>query len=325
MKIILPDLRTVSEGDLDLSILEDFGEVIKYPLSKTEELQERLSDADIILCNKTLLNEQTLKMASHLKFIGLFATGYNNVDLEYTNKMGITVSNAGSYSTGAVAQHTFALILNHFNKISKYDEYVKAGKWKTCETFLSFEYTMGELNNKILGIIGFGSIGKSVANIALAFNMKVIVYSRNKEKVLSYISTLKTHNISYGDIDEITKHSDVISIHCPLNSKSEKMVNSSFLSKMKKNAYLINTSRGGVINEEDLYEYLNEEKIAGAALDVLSTEPMAKDCILFNAKNITITPHVAWAPLETRQRLLDIIYDNLKCFLEGKPKNVVKK
>lgn len=329
-KIILPDVKNVTFGDLDMNIFEKFGEVITYSTSKTEDLQERLRDADIILCNKTQLNRDTLKYADRLKYIGLFATGYNNVDLEYTNERGIVVSNAGSYSTDSVAQHTFALILNHFNKISEYSTFTANGEWKKSETFSPFIYKMGELRGKTIGIIGFGSIGKRVAEIARVFGMKVLVYSRNREKVERSINEISgrreimNKEIVSANLEELVSKSDVVTLHCPLNKDSEKMINRELLSRFKKEAYLVNTARGGLVDEEALCDALNREMIAGAALDVLNDEPMAEDCKLIGAKNITITPHIAWAPFETRERLLSIVFDNLEGFMCGNPKNVVK-
>lgn len=331
LRIVLPDVKNVTYGDLDLSIFEKYGEVITYPTSKTEELAKRLEGADVILCNKTLLNENTLKNAPNLKYIGLFATGYNNVDLEYTNSKNVVVSNAGSYSTESVAQHTFALILNHYNKINEYSKFTSEGRWIGSETFSPFIYPMGELNNKTIGIIGFGSIGVKVAKIARAFDMNIVAYSRNIERVKETIDRefskedIYNNKIIATDLENLVKVSDIVTLHCPLNNESDKLIDKELLRKFKKGSYLVNTSRGGVINEEDLIEALEEEWLSGAALDVINTEPMSTECKLLNTKNITITPHIAWAPYETRKRLLDIVEENLASFIEGNPKNVVSK
>lgn len=328
MKIVLPDLKTLTDGDLDISVLEQYGEVITYPLSEYAQIGERIADADIVLCNKTPMNIETLKNASKLQYIGLFATGYNNVELNYTNANNITVCNAGSYSTEAVAQHTFALLLNYYGRVREYSSYVSSGQWKHSDIFCSFAYPMQEMADKILGIIGFGSIGQRVAEIALAFRMKVKVYSRNAEKAEQTIKTLFPNAYEAGmimaaDLDNLVSTSDVVTVHCPLNPQSKKMINTDLLKKFKSTAYFINTSRGGVVDEDALYDALEQEWIAGAALDVMQTEPMPKNCRLFGAKNLVITPHVAWAPLETRQRLLDIAVDNLEQYLNGTPKNVI--
>ncbi len=329
MKIVLPDLKTLTEGDLDISILEQYGDVIAYPLTEYEQISERIADADIILCNKTPMSAEILKNAPKLQYIGLFATGYNNVELSYTNAHNITVCNAGSYSTEAVAQHTFALLLNYFGRVREYSDYVSSGQWKRSDIFCSFAYPMQEMADKILGIIGFGSIGQRVAEIALAFRMKVKVYSRNAEKAEQTIKTLFPNACEAGmiqtvDLGNLVSDSDVVSVHCPLNSQSEKMINADLLKKFKTTAYFINTSRGGVVDEDALYDALEQEWIAGAALDVMQAEPMSENCRLFEVKNLVVTPHVAWAPLETRQRLLDIAVDNLEQYLNGTPKNVIR-
>lgn len=331
LRIVLPDVKNVTYGDLDLSVFEKYGEVVMYPTSKTEELAERLKGANVVLCNKTILNEDTLKNAPNLKYIGLFATGYNNVDLEYTNSKNVIVSNAGSYSTESVAQHTFALILNHFNKINEYSKFTSEGRWIASETFSPFIYPMGELCNKTIGIVGFGSIGIKVAKIARAFDMNVIAYSRNLDKVENIINSefskkdIETKKVIASDLKSLVKSSDIVTLHCPLNKESDKLINKELLKEFKKGAFLVNTSRGGVINENDLFVALEEEMISGAAIDVIDTEPMVNECKLLKAKNLTITPHVAWAPYETRKRLLNIVEDNLASFINRKPKNVVSK
>lgn len=315
LKIVIPDCKTVTDGDVSLDCFKDFGDVAAYELSGVSLLPERIKDADIILCNKTPMNEQTLKSAENLKYIGLFATGYNNIDLEYTRSRGITVCNAADYSTDAVAQHTFALILEHYSKVHSYNSFVQKGEWIKSDVFSPFVYRMHELSGKTLGIVGFGSIGRAVAKIALAFNMNVLFYSRSiKNDVGNAVQT---------DLDTLVSNSDIVTVHCPLNSQSAEMFNSELFSKFKKGALFINTSRGGVVNELALKEALENGTLSAAATDVLQTEPMAADCILLGTKNLTITPHVAWAPTETRERLVRIVYDNLKSYLCGKPKNVV--
>lgn len=328
MKIVIPDLKTLTNGDLDISVLDKYGEVVAYPLTSYEEIEGRIAEADVVLCNKTEMNSKTLKNAKTLKYIGLFATGYNNIELEYTNSHGITVCNAGNYSTEAVAQHTFALLLNYYGRIKEYDRYVALGEWKKSDIFSSFSYSMREISEKVLGIIGFGSIGQRVAEIALAFNMKVMVYSRNRKKAENTMKSLfgkafDEDRIQAYDLDTLARQSDVVSVHCPLNLESNQMINANLLGKFKRTAYFINTSRGGVVDEEALFDALEHDCIAGAALDVMQIEPMPKDCKLFGAKNLIITPHVAWAPLETRQRLFDIVVDNLDCYIMGNPKNVI--
>jgi len=314
MKIIVTDAKTISNNEEYFNPLKEFGELKIYPLSTDEEIKERIADADIIVCNKNVFNEDNLKYAKNLKYIGLFATGYNNIDVKYCGANGITVCNAGSYSTDAVAQHTFALILNHYNKISKYNKLVEDEGWIKSDVFSPFVYDMNELAGKTIGLVGYGNIARKVAKIANAFGMRVLAYRRNP---------VEEEGVEFVDFDTIIGKSDVISVHCPLNEQSKEMFNKDVFSKMKSTAYFVNTARGGVMNEADLAEALNEGVIAGAAIDVLTVEPMAADCKLFGAKNITITPHVAWAPVETRERLLGIVCDNIRGFLEGKPQNVV--
>ena len=317
MKIVLTDCATLlSNNDLDLTIFEKYGEVKYYDALFGEELKAAVKDADIILCNKTLINKDVLDCASNLKFIGLFATGYNNIDTVYAKEKGVTVCNAGSYSTSAVAQQTFAYILNHFSAVNRYNDLVKLGGWITAPTFSMLCYPTDELAGKTIGIIGFGSIGKKVSEIAKAFDMNVLCYTRSKKNF---------NGVEFTDLDTLLKTSDIVTAHCPLNDESRLMFNKDAFSKMKKGAYFINTARGGIVEENALAEALNSGHLAGAAVDVLKNEPMTNDCPLKDAKNIIITPHTAWAPLATRERLLDIVTNNIDKFLEGTPINVVNK
>ena len=319
MKIVILDAATLTiNNDIDFSIFDRFGEVKIYDFTKDEEIPERIKDADVILCNKSSMSEKNLSGAKNLKYIGLFATGYNNVDLEYTRKHGITVCNAGSYSTEAVAQHVFAFILHYYNTISRYDEFVKNKGWINTNKFSPF-MEMKELFGKTIGIIGYGSIGQKVAVIANAFGMNVLAYSRSalKEKIQS-------DEVTYAAVDEILEKSDIVTIHCPLNKDSEKMCNKEFFTKMKKDSLFINTSRGGVVNQEDLMWALNNNVIQYAALDVIEKEPMPEDCKLIETKNLVITPHAAWAPLETRERLIKIVSKNVQKWVAGTPINVIE-
>ena len=319
MKIVILDAATLTiNNDIDFSIFDRFGEVKIYDFTKDEEIPERIKDADVILCNKSSMSEKDLSGAKNLKYIGLFATGYNNVDLEYTRKHGITVCNAGSYSTEAVAQHVFAFILHYYNTISRYDEFVKNKGWINTNKFSPF-MEMKELFGKTIGIIGYGSIGQKVAVIANAFGMNVLAYSRSalKEKIQS-------DEVTYAAVDEILGKSDIVTIHCPLNKDSEKMCNKEFFTKMKKDSLFINTSRGGVVNQEDLMWALNNNVIQYAALDVIEKEPMPEDCKLIETKNLVITPHAAWAPLETRERLIKIVSKNLQKWVAATPINVIE-
>jgi len=314
MKIVLTDAQTVIDGLVNADILKKFGEVDINGLLAYEEIADAVSDADIVVCNKTLMNEYTLRYAKKLKYIGLFATGYNNIDIDYCRKNGITVCNAGSYSTNAVAQHTFALILEHYNKVARYNEYVQEGKWKRSPTFSPFVYPLNELAGKTLGIIGLGAIGQAVAKIALAFQMKVLAYNRHEKNI---------EGVEQRSFEEVLKNSDIVSVHCPLNDDSKDMFNSKTFGLMKQGSLFVNTARGGVMVEKDLIDALDSGHLGGACIDTLRVEPMEEDCILMQAKNCIITPHIAWAPVETRKRLMNIVADNIENFLRGTPVNVV--
>ena len=314
MKIVLTDAQTVVDKIVSADVLKEFGEVTQYGLLAYEDVAKAIENADIVVCNKTLLNEYSMRFAKNLKYIGLFATGYNNIDTDYCRKIGVTVCNAGSYSTNAVAQHTFALILEHFNKTAEYNQYVHDGKWKRSPTFSPFVYPLNELYGKTFGIVGMGAIGQAVAKIADAFGMNVIFYNRSQK------------NIPYGtqtDFETLLKESDIISVHCPLNPQSENMFNENSFAKMKQGALFVNTARGGVMSEQALFNALESGHLGGACIDTLKVEPMEENCILMQAKNCIMTPHIAWAPVETRQRLMGIVADNIRNFLNGTPTNVV--
>ncbi len=314
MKIVILDAQTITKGDISLSSLSNLGEVVVYNLTKYEEIDQRIADADAVICNKTVLDSYSLRNAKKLKYIGLFATGYNNIDTKYCNEHSITVCNAGSYSTEAVAQHTFALILEHYSNVGKYSEFCHNGGWQTAQTFSPFVFPLNELSGKTIGIVGFGAIGKKVAQIAQAFSMNVLAYNRSKKEA---------HDVKFVDFDTLLKESDIVTVHCPLNEESENLFNKSAFDKMKQGAFFINTARGGVMNEHDLIEALKSKHLSGAGIDVLSTEPMCESSKLPHTDNLLITPHIAWAPIETRERLIDIVYNNLKSFIDGNPQNVV--
>ena len=314
MKVVILDAKTLTNDDIDFSVFDEFGEVTIYDYTKYNQIAERIKDAEIILCNKSIMNRMTLKDAKNVKYIGLFATGYNNVDIEYTNERNITVCNAGSYSTNAVAQHVFALILEHYNKVGEYNKFVKDGGWIHSEKFSPFK-PMKEMDGRTLGIVGYGSIGKKVAKIAQAFDMKVLAYNRSPKK---------DESVRFVEMDELLEKSDIVSIHCPLNSDSEKMCNKEFFEKMKDGALFINTSRGGVVDEQALIDAVKSKKISGAGLDVVAVEPMEKHEEILDIYNIIITPHSAWAPVETRTRLVEIVKNNIKKWVAGAPVNVIK-
>lgn len=315
MKLLLTDAATLKCGnDLALDAFDSFGETVIYEGISREDLLKIAPGFDIILCNKTVIDRKVMQGAKKLKYIGLFATGFNNIDIPAAKELGITVCNAGSYSTNAVAQQVFAYILSHFTAIGEYDSFVKQGGWITSPVFSVLKFPCDELAGKKIGIIGFGSIGKKVARLALAFDMQVLVYTRTPKQ---------DSTVSFVSLDELLAESDIVTVHCPLNEQSREMFNKATFEKMKKGAFFINTARGGVVVEQELFDALESGRLSGAAVDVLQAEPMSKDCVLLNAPNITITPHTSWAPLSTRQRLLGIVCDNLTAFLNGKPQNVV--
>ncbi len=316
MLITVLDKPTFTVGDINLEKIESLGEVAYHDILSKEEVIKACYNSPIVVCNKTLFDEETLNALPNLKYVGITATGYNNVDLKVAKEKGIVVTNVPGYSTVDVAQHVFAFILHHANKIDVYDNTVKNGDWVKSKTFCYFNYPLFELDGKTLGIIGYGSIGKRVAQIASAFGMKVLVYTRTTPKDCPY---------EIADKETVFSKSDYITLHCPLNEQTKGLINNATLSLMKKSAVLINTSRGPVIDEFALKDALNNNVIAHAYLDVLGVEPMAKDCPLIGVKNLTITPHIAWAPKESRQRLIDIVASNIKAFLENKEQNVVNK
>lgn len=314
MKIVCTDISTVTKGDVDISPLEKFGEVVLYDVTSPEECAERIKDADIVLVNKTVIGKAEMDAAPKLKYIGIFATGYNIIDTKYAAERGIVVSNAGHYSTDSVAQHTFALMLEMFSKVGDYNACVKEGGWKSSKIFTAFTAGTDELCGKTLGIVGYGSIGRAVSKIASAFGMKVIVNTRTPKN---------GEGAEFVSFSELLERSDVISFHCPLTDKTERLFDAEAISKCRDGVYIVNTSRGGVIDETALADALKSGKVAGAGLDVLCTEPMAADCPLYGAPNTVITPHVAWAPLAARKRLIDIVVSNIEAFLAGKPENQV--
>jgi len=315
MKILLTDSATLqSNNDLNLDILANFGELIKYENITRTELLEAAIDADIILCNKTVIDKEVFEVAKNLKYIGLFATGFNNIDIQEAKKRNIPVCNAGSYSTNAVAQQVIGYILMHYTNIPKYNEFVHSGGWKNAEVFSPLVFAGDEVYGKTLGIIGFGSIGKAVKKAAEGLGMRVIVNTR---------TIRHEDDTEFVDLDTLLKSSDVVSLHCPLNAQSADMMNSETFGKMKDGAFFVNTSRGGTVDETALFEALKSGKLSGAAVDVLKNEPMDKTCVLTNAPNLIITPHTSWAPLATRKRLLGIVADNITAFLEGKTQNNV--
>lgn len=317
MKILITDCITVhNNNDVSLEIFKKFGDTAEYDNISRAELLKAVRDTDIILCNKTVIDREVMDNAPNLKYIGLFATGYNNIDIPAAKERGIAVCNAGGYSTNAVAQQVMAYILMHYTKTAEYNDFVHSGKWIDYHVFSPLVFTGDEVYGKTLGIIGYGSIGKAVKKAAEGLGIKVIVSTR---------TVREDDETVFVDRDTLLKESDIISVHCPLNDESRDMMNAEAFAKCKDGAFFINTARGGVVDEYALTDALNSGKLSGAAVDVLKSEPMSPDCPLCKAKNIIITPHTAWAPLATRQRLIGIVADNLSAFLRGETQNNVAK
>ncbi len=317
MKLIITDWQTMCiNNELSYECFERFGEVYAYSLTKPndDDIVRHIGDAEILLCNKTLITENVISQCKNLRYIGVLATGYNNIDMNAAKNAGITVCNAGTYSTDAVAQYVFAQILYHYNKIHLYNEDVKNGGWIKSPAFSYFPFPTHELKTQTIAIIGYGSIGRQVAKIADAFGMNVIINTRTKPVDCPY---------ELVSIQEAFARADVLTVHTPLTAETKGLISRENLALMKSSAFLINTARGAIADESALSEVLKENKIAGAALDVLECEPMSENTPLKELSNCVITPHIAWSPIETRQRLLDITYNNLKSYLEGKPQNVV--
>lgn len=314
MKIVFTDADTVTTGDLSFAPFADHGTLIRFGVTAPDEVIERVCDADIIMCNKTLITADVLDAAPNIRYIGILATGTNNVDLEKAKENGIIVTNVPGYSTDGVVQLVFSFIFELSGNLSKYRASVDAGDWKTSPTFSYFPYPITCIAGKTIGIVGYGAIGSRVAKAADAFGMKVLICSRTKKPDCPY---------PFVDMDTLLRESDIVTLHCPLTPQTNGLMNEEAFGKMKKGAVLINTSRGPVVDEKALREALDCGKLSGAGVDVLQKEPMAEDCPLFGAPNCIITPHIAWAALETRQRLLDIAEKNLAAFLDGKPENVV--
>lgn len=309
-KIVILDGQTL--GELDFNALKEFGDVVYYDTTKADEVVERIKDANIILTNKVVLNEDNLKEAKNLELICETATGFNNIDIVYAKNNNIAVTNVAGYSTNTVAQHTFATVLSLYDKLSYYDNFVKSGEYSNSGLFTNVSVPFYELEGKTWGIIGLGAIGRRVAKIAEAFGVNVIYYSTSG----------KNSNSDYKRVafDELLKTSDIISIHAPLNNNTQGLINYDALNKMKKTSILVNMGRGPIVVEKDLARAIDEELIAGAALDVFEVEPIASDNSLVLAKNndrLVLTPHIAWASVEARNRLFKEVINNIKAFYNG--------
>lgn len=314
MKTVILDAHTVNPGDLSWEKLTEMTDVEIYPRTKPEEVLERCIDADIVLTNKVVLDAVTLNQLPKIKYIGVLATGYNVVDIEVANRQNIVVTNIPSYSTQSVAQMVWAHILNITNQVAYYAQQNKKGKWANSPDFCYYDSVHYELAGKTIGIVGLGNTGSAVAKIASAFGMKILAYTSKKEVM---------EGIKKVSMERLFSDSDIISLHCPLNKETYHLVSRTKIQLMKPTAIIINTSRGPVVNEQDIADALNSNRIAAFGCDVLSVEPATTDNPLISARNSYVTPHIAWATQQARARLIDICCDNIKAFIKGKPINQV--
>lgn len=313
MKITILDGFAVNPGDLDWGILESYGTVTVYDRTDSDaESIERIGDSEVVLVNKTPLPASVIEACPSIRMIGMLATGYNIVDVACARKHGIPVCNVPCYSTNSVAQFAIALLLEVCHHCGRHNILVHEGAWTSCQDFCLWTTPQMELAGKTLGIIGYGRIGKQTAKIAEALGMKVITYSRSQNADGTYV-----------DLDTLIRESDVISLHCPLFPETKEIISRENIAKMKDGVILINTARGGLIDEQAVADALVSGKIRGAAVDVTTVEPIRKDNPLLSAPNCIITPHMAWTPIEARRRLLNTVRDNIRCFTEGNPQNVV--
>lgn len=315
MKIVVLDGYTLFPGDLDMQPLTALGEVAFYDRTPEELVVSRIGDAPVVLTNKVKITEEIMAACPALRYIGVLATGYNVVDTQAARERGIIVTNVPAYSTQAVAQHTMALLLASMSRVHEYDAQVKRGAWSASKDFCFFVASAQELAGKTLGIIGFGSIGQAVAKAALGLGMKVIVHTRTIREGFA--------DVRFVTLDELLAQSDVISLHCPLTEKTQGIIGEAAIAAMKRGVQVINTARGPLVDEHAMARALESGKVACYMADVLSTEPPREDNPLLHAPNTIITPHVAWAPLETRARLRDVAVDNVRAFMDGAPRNVV--
>lgn len=317
MKIVILDGYTENPGDLSWSEFEKYGDLTVYDRTPAELIVSRIGDAEIVYTNKTPVSRETLNACPNIRFIGVLATGYNVVDTAAAKEKSIIVTNIPTYGTASVAQFAIALLLEICHHIGAHSDAVHAGRWTNCQDWCFWDYPLIELEGKTMGIIGYGRIGRATGRIAQALGMKVLAFDEYQDK------SIESDTMKFVSLDELLENSDIITLHCPLFPSTKEIIRKETIAKMKDNVIIINNSRGPLINERDLAEALASGKVAGAAVDVVSAEPMPADCPLVNAPNCIITPHISWAPKESRQRLMDIAIANLKSFVEGSPVNVV--
>lgn len=315
LKIAVLDRCTVTNGDISFAPMEAVGKVIYYDVLPPAEIPAAIGDCDAVVVNKARITAEIMDACPKLKFIGLFATGYNNIDTVAAARRGIAVCNVPGYSTQSVAQHTFALMLHFASRVDEYAASVARGDWANASTFSYLSFPSHELCGRTLAIYGYGNIGRKVADIGRAFGMKVIATVHSPRPA--------EDGVEFVDVNELFSRADYLSLHCPLTDETRHLVNAQTLSLMKPTAYIINTARGGVIEEDALCDALNSGRLAGAGIDVLDTEPMRPGHPYLTVKNCYITPHVAWGTLDARSRLITMVAENLKAFEDGKPINKV--
>ncbi len=313
-KIVVLDGYTLNPGDLSWDRLKDLGSVEIYDRTQEDQIEERIGECEIVITNKTPITRELLERKPGIKYVGVLATGYNVVDIEAAKDKGVVVTNIPTYGTEAVAQYVFALLLELCHRVAHHDRRVKEGAWSSAKDFCFWDYPLMELAGKTMGLIGYGRIGQATARIAKAFGMEVLVYDLKKTE---------GEGVEFVDLETLYRRSDVVSLHCPLTEENLGMINRESIERMKRGVLIINTSRGPLIDEEDLAEALNSRSVGGAALDVLAVEPAREDNPLLKAHNCIITPHIAWAPKEARERLLNIAVDNLEGYLKGSIENRV--
>lgn len=318
MKIVILDGYTENPGDISWEGFEKLGELTVYDRTPADEIISRIGDSEIVITNKTPLSAITFDACTQIKYVGVLATGYDVVDIAAAREKGISVCNIPTYGTTAVAQFVFALLLELCHHVGAHSDAVKTGRWTSCPDFCFWDYPLIELKGKTMGIIGFGRIGQNTAQIAKSLGMNVLAVDEYPNDAGREIAT-------YVTLDELLENADVISLHCPLFPSTQGIINKESIAKMKPGVMIINTSRGPLIVEKDLKEALESGRVSGAAVDVVSSEPIKADNVLLGAKNCIITPHIAWAPKESRSRLMDIAVENLQLFLQGTPRNVVNR
>lgn len=316
-KIVVLDGYTLNPGDLSWEGLEELGDLTVYDRTPEEKIIERIGDAEIIFTNKTPLTKETFAKVPQVEYVGVLATGYNVVDVEAAKEMDVTVTNIPTYGTTAVGQFVFALLLEMCHHVWKHNEAVKEGQWAECPDFTFWDYSLVELAGKTMGIIGYGKIGQRTGEIAQGFGMNVLAFDKYQNK------DLESETMKYVELEELLENSDVISLHCPLFESTEGIINKDTIAKMKEGVMIVNTSRGPLVVEEDMVEALESGKVAGFSADVLSEEPPSMDNPILNAKNAITTPHIAWAPKESRARLMNTAVENLEEYLDGNLVNVV--